>query len=306
VNSRFRLAFGDYAGPFIVKPVSGRASLHVHVVESRAELAGAVAEVHGKTNDVVLIEKYLSGREFCIAAAGPLVARCGRLFRGAGPFTFGALERVLEAEEKIFTSMDVRPITGERCRPLRATEDAAVAAALHELARSVFLEFNLGSIIRLDVRADEAGNLYILEANPKPDLKQPGEGVTSLVCEGLSEFGMSYDDLILSLLADRLDYLFWHRPEAARHILELSRGAGPARPAGERTPAGSQNGRLELGIRDLQAAIEAVRTAHQRKGFMAALGEVTDRQFYLETSPRPSRRPGAAAQRAEPAHGVES
>jgi D-alanine-D-alanine ligase len=35
INSRFQLAFGDYAGPFVVKPVSGRASLHVHVVEDR-------------------------------------------------------------------------------------------------------------------------------------------------------------------------------------------------------------------------------------------------------------------------------
>src|SRR5262249_33169717 len=32
INSRFQRAFGDYPGPFVVKPVSGRASLHVHVV----------------------------------------------------------------------------------------------------------------------------------------------------------------------------------------------------------------------------------------------------------------------------------
>jgi hypothetical protein len=70
-----------------------------------------------------------------------------------------------------------------------------------------------------------------------------------------------------------------------------------------------QNGRLELGIRDLQATIEAVRNAHQRKGFMAVLGEVTDRQAYLERSPRPSRLrapPSAAAERAGPARGLES
>src|SRR6185295_11767621 len=34
LNSVFQSTFGDYAGPFIVKPVSGRASLHVHVAES--------------------------------------------------------------------------------------------------------------------------------------------------------------------------------------------------------------------------------------------------------------------------------
>src|SRR4029077_14001802 len=38
LNSRFVREFGDYPGPFIVKPVSGRASLHVHVVADRRSL----------------------------------------------------------------------------------------------------------------------------------------------------------------------------------------------------------------------------------------------------------------------------
>src|SRR3954464_144235 len=42
LNSRFRLAFDGYCGPFIVKPVSGRASLHVHVVPNLQELAATV------------------------------------------------------------------------------------------------------------------------------------------------------------------------------------------------------------------------------------------------------------------------
>src|SRR3712207_7210813 len=43
------------------------------------------------------------------------------LFRS--PFTFAALERVLTQEEKIFTSMDVRPITSDRFRAVdRRTE----------------------------------------------------------------------------------------------------------------------------------------------------------------------------------------
>jgi D-alanine-D-alanine ligase len=46
LNSRFRLAFGDYEGPFVVKPVSGRASLHVHVVEREVDLADAIAAIH--------------------------------------------------------------------------------------------------------------------------------------------------------------------------------------------------------------------------------------------------------------------
>ncbi len=69
INSRFIQAFGDYQGPFIVKPVSGRASLHVNVVEHRDQLAEVVAQVYRATKNVVLIEKI---------PFGPGVLRRGR------------------------------------------------------------------------------------------------------------------------------------------------------------------------------------------------------------------------------------
>jgi hypothetical protein len=74
------------------------------------------------------------------------------------------------------------------------------------------------------LRADETGQPHILEANPKPDLKQPANGTTSLVSAGLSQIGLDYDDLILSLLADRLDFLFGHRRGTVKHIVDLLDG----------------------------------------------------------------------------------
>ncbi|MCY0541663.1 hypothetical protein OVW21_26915, partial [Klebsiella pneumoniae] len=85
-------AFGDYPGPFVVKPVSGRASLHVNVVPDVASLPDAIADVYRVNEDAVLIEQFLSGREFCIAVAGPITSIGGRLTRGSRPLTFAALE----------------------------------------------------------------------------------------------------------------------------------------------------------------------------------------------------------------------
>ena len=220
MSSLFHAAFKDYHGPFVVKPVSGRASLHVHVVDDAAALPDVVAEVYRVTRNVVLIEKYLSGREFCIAVAGPVAARGGCLERNVDPFTFAILERNFSPDERIFTSMDVRPITSDRFRSLDQ-RDVELVERMRRLACQVFREFNLSSLIRIDMRADENGKLCILEANPKPDLKQPAEGVTSLIAAGLAESGMDYDDLILSLLADRLDYLFAHRRGTVQHLIDL-------------------------------------------------------------------------------------
>jgi D-alanine-D-alanine ligase len=220
LHQRFAIAFGEYQGPFIVKPVSGRASLHVHFVDKIEGLSQAISEVHRATHNTALIEKYLPGREFCVAVCGYVnYAKCS-FYKHTKPFAFSTIERVLEPEERIFTSMDQKAITADRGR-LIGSEEPELKQELIELARKIYWEFSLKSLVRIDVRSDADGSLYVLEANPKPDLKHPGENVTSLVALGLAEYGMSYNDLIFSLLADRLDYLLTQHIEIIPHIVDL-------------------------------------------------------------------------------------
>ena len=222
LQNRFAIAFGDYQGPFVVKPVSGRASLHVHFVDKIEGLSQAVAEVHRATHNTALIEKYLPGREFCVAVCGYVTYAEGGFTKNTKPFAFSTVERVLESDERIFTSMDQKAITADRGR-LMGAEEPELKQQLIELARKIYWEFSLNSLVRIDVRSDADGELYVLEANPKPDLKHPGENVTSLVALGLAEYGMSYNDLIFSLLADRLDYLLTQHIEIIPHIVDLLR-----------------------------------------------------------------------------------
>lgn len=221
VNPRFQAVFGGYGGPFVIKPVSGRASHHVEVIERRDLLPDAVAEVGEATENRVLIERFLPGREFCIAVCGPVIARQGRLSRCSKAFTIAPLERLLAPNERIFTSMDVRPITVDRLHVLNPVADAAEFAQLEELALRVYEELDLDTLIRLDVRADADGRMYVLEANPKPDLAAPRPNRTSLIAGGLSAQAMTYDDLILSLLADRIDLLLSQRRRLASPLVEL-------------------------------------------------------------------------------------
>jgi D-alanine-D-alanine ligase len=220
-DAGFSASFDDYPGPFVVKPVSGRASLHVTYVETRAGLAAAVETVYGITRNHVLIERYLGGREFCVAIAGPIVCRAGIVERLPGPFVFSALERVLDSGEKIFTSMDVKPITGDRAFALDRHKEPVLFARLEALSRRVFQELGVETLVRLDVRADASGELFVLEANPKPDLKMPAPNVTSLVCMGLPALGMSYDDLIMSVFADRIDVLLSERRGVSDRLTRL-------------------------------------------------------------------------------------
>lgn len=220
-NSHFKSVFAGYDGPLVVKPASGRASLHVHVVDDWKDTSAVVEQVFHATQNHVIIERFLPGREFCVAISGPVTARNRELQIGCRPFAFSPTERVLESDERIFTSMDQKPISTSRLRLLTRDVDPEVIARLEEIALEVYLGLNLETLTRLDLRMAEDGELYILEANPKPDLKRPKGDKISLVCAGLAEHGMDYDDLVLSLLADRIDLLFCQRRGTVHHLQTL-------------------------------------------------------------------------------------
>ena len=224
-DSRFRATFtGVAADGFIVKPISGRASLHVHFVERAADVAAVAREVFDVTRSGVIVESYMAGREYCVAVCGPHVFRGGRLELADRPFAFAAVERVLDADERVFTSMDFKTITAQRLRVLDRDADGLVIDSLEELAVALYDEFPLRTLVRIDVRADRKGRLHVLEANPKPDLKAPGTGETSLIAAGLQACGLGYDDLVMSILADRIAQMFSDGDGAGQRLLDLVEG----------------------------------------------------------------------------------
>jgi D-alanine-D-alanine ligase len=214
--------FGADPFPLIAKPVSGRASILIEVADTPEELDAALARIEDGGSELALIERYLPGAEYCITVAGPTVVRGGRAFRLDGPLTLSPLQRHFEPGERIFTSMDKKPIDGTRFHLLEEPSDAGEIAMLERLARGTFRKLHLGFVARLDIRCDAEGQPMILEANPKPDLTPPKpDGRTALACAGLAQLGMSYEDLLLSLLADRLRRLAAHPRGLGERLLRV-------------------------------------------------------------------------------------
>ena len=220
-NRSFRTAFGNFPGPFVVKPVSGRASLHVYKVDTVEELPQYIDEVYRNTRNCVLIEKFLSGREYCVAIFGKTIAKGTEIFRRQRQFTFSHIERVFEEGEQIFTSMDKKAITKNRARLLDPQREGKIIQQLNEISWTVYSRFFLNGLVRLDIREDENGRLNVLEANPKPDLKKNQEGVMSLISMGLYLHGLTYNDLIYSLVVDRLYDILVIKNELQPHISDL-------------------------------------------------------------------------------------
>ncbi len=204
-NKKFYRNFGTFEGPFIVKPTSGRASQNVEYVENVKNLGMVIEAVNKETQSDVLIERFLNGREFTVSIMPSIVCQNGKFVNHNNPFCFSRIERILSKNEKIFTSMDVKPITAERAK-LLDFEDSELILKLDALATQVFTEFNLETLVRVDFRVDMDSELNILEVNPKPDLKRPLNDTFSLSSLGLEAEQMTYDDLILSILSSKITF----------------------------------------------------------------------------------------------------
>lgn len=223
-SAEFLAGFHGYRGPFIVKPVSGRASNNVSFVETAAELNEAVEKLNHITDSSALVETYLPGREFCVAASSPICYRNGAFIPSGGhqpSFCFSRLERVLAADERIFTSMDIMPISVERIRILNDRDDRSAIEEMDRLTMAVYRALSLNGMIRADLRQGADGTLYMLEFNPKPDLRNSSEGKGSLIALGLAASDISYDELILNQLLTSLSGILTYCGKSARTLANI-------------------------------------------------------------------------------------
>lgn len=198
-----KLHFFD-AAKLIVKPVSGRASNHVHLVNSLSELNEVCQQVFAHTQSAVLIEQFLSGDEYCAS----VIPTMGEL---AKPTCFGIYQRNLGPGNRIFTSMDVKPIGTDSIITLSAEQQAHLNETVTAYCRKLFSVLNLYGLFRLDLRMDDKGQLCVLEANPKPDLGAIHDGKGSLVAMGLQELKVSYTQFLDYLVQVSLSHLSLHR-----------------------------------------------------------------------------------------------
>jgi len=158
--------------PLIVKSVTEEASLGISqasIVENDEKLRERVAFIHQSVETAALIERYIEGREFYVGVLGN-----GHL-------------RVLPVWELKMDNLpdDARRIATQRVKWSRKYQDkygitSKVAKNLPEskiqeiqhLAKRVYRTLRLSGYARIDFRMDQRGQLYVLEANPNPQIAQ--------------------------------------------------------------------------------------------------------------------------------------
>jgi len=156
--------------PLIVKSVSEEASLGISqasIVEDDGKLKDRVAFIHDSVGTGALIERYIEGRELYVGVIGN-----GHL--QALPVWELKMDKLPDDARRIATErvkwsrkyQDKYGITSEKAKNLPAGK----AEDIQHLAKRVYRALGISGYARIDLRMDGEGGLYVLEANPNPQI----------------------------------------------------------------------------------------------------------------------------------------
>ncbi len=177
--------------PAIVKPAAEDASVGItqaSVAGDELALRRAVAtSAHGP----VLVQEFLSGREFNVGIVGERLLPLAEIEFHELP---GGGWPLVSYRAKWEEGSDEDRATVPRC-PARA--EPALVEEARALARAAWRLVDGRGYGRVDLRADAAGRLHVLEVNPNPDLS-PAAGLTRMAAAD----GWSYTELIRQIVEE--------------------------------------------------------------------------------------------------------
>ncbi|MEK6676803.1 MAG: D-alanine--D-alanine ligase [Planctomycetota bacterium] len=182
----------DLAYPLFAKPVgegTGKGVTPASKILNRAQLENVCRHLLMTYRQPVLVERYLPGREFTVGIVGT-----GEDAEAVATMEIGLLP---EAEADVYSY-----VNKERCEDLVQYIHVPKheAGEAEELALAAWRGLNCRDGGRVDVRADEGGQLQFLEVNPLAGL-HPEHSDLPILCNMV---GMPYVELIRRIMASAL------------------------------------------------------------------------------------------------------
>jgi D-alanine-D-alanine ligase len=170
--------------PIIVKSLDEDASWGVSqasVVRDAAELEKRVEFVHRNVGTHALAEEYVEGRELTVSIMGNELLhtfpiwemRFKKLPEGTLPI----------ATERAKWSREYQKRLGIQTARARIPDE--LAGRIARMARRVYHALDLSGYARLDLRLTDDGRVYVIEANPNPDLAEDEDFAQSALSSGL-------------------------------------------------------------------------------------------------------------------------
>ena len=181
--------------PLIVKSVTEEASHGISqasIVQDDDKLKERVEFMHTHVGTGALVERYIEGREFYVGVMGN-----GHVH--VLPVWELMMDRLPEdarriATERVKWNRTYQAKYGIRSEEARNLPDGK-AEKIQHLAKRVYRALGLSGYARIDVRMDAAGGVYVLEANPNPQISHDED-----FSDSAEKDGYPYTDLLQELL----------------------------------------------------------------------------------------------------------
>jgi D-alanine-D-alanine ligase len=193
-GERFRLP-RKLRFPLFVKSATEDASIGIaqaSVVDDAQKLRERVQFMHEQIGCDALVEEYIEGRELYVGMLGN--ERLSRL--PVWEMEFGSLPESLPAIATRKVKWD-RAYQKKYGITTRAARDLPplVLARIDRLARRIYRALHLSGYARIDFRLRPDGSLYVLEANPNPNLERAEDFSASALSAGL-DYGKLVDRIV--------------------------------------------------------------------------------------------------------------
>lgn len=189
--------------PLFVKPVSEGSSMGItnqSVVNNLEELKKRVKKLISNFKEAVIVEPFLTGREFSIALVGN------------PPQILPIIEpnhNMLPKKYLPFDSLEVKWIfeeegTNADYLVCPAVIEDSLKEKLHKICLDVWEALEIDDWCRLDIRCDNDENPYVLEVNSPPGMIPPEVSMTSYFPLTARAAGIDYESLLKKIIDSAL------------------------------------------------------------------------------------------------------
>jgi D-alanine-D-alanine ligase len=181
--------------PLIVKSLTQEASIGISqasVVDSDEKLKERVAFIHESIGTAAIVEQYIEGRELYVGILGNQALQAMPVWELFFTNMPDGAKRI--ATDRVKWSVKYQKKYGIDSGPARDLPDAQ-AEAIQHLCKRAFRALELSGYARVDLRLEDNGNVWVLEANPNPQIAKGEDFAASA-----EKIGLSYETVLQRII----------------------------------------------------------------------------------------------------------
>ncbi len=190
--------------PLIVKPDSegsGAGITNKSVVYNEKQLRAQIRDIIATFHEPVLVEPFLTGREFSVA----MIGNPPRILPFISPN-----HKMLPKKYAPLDSLEVKWIfeeegSNENYLVCPAEVNARLGRKLNSICFSLWDALNIRDWCRVDIRCDSKDRPYVLEINSPPGLLPPEVSTTSYLPLAARAAGIEYNELLSLVISSGLN-----------------------------------------------------------------------------------------------------